>query len=248
MNDRISNASKIAATSLEGDARWQLVQRVLSSPPFAKAPRMGGLLSFLMLRKLSGMEESISEHAIGIEVFRRDVRDFDTATDPIVRVQMGRLRDRLAQYNATCAASVGQQIEIPPGSYVPLLSQPQGKGPAPRVAMHLAPLRKLGSPGMSDQFAEGLEEELALQVFQRFAGEHGAPPQYRLEISIRVEQSHARASVRLVDVRAEQTVWMHRCDRQGELAIALQEELARGICDDLQGYLDGSGRIDPRPA
>ncbi|HEX8601593.1 MAG TPA: hypothetical protein VF774_03035 [Pseudoduganella sp.] len=248
MNDRISNASKIAATSLEGDVRWHLVQQVLRSPPFAKAPRMCGLLSFLMLRKLSGMEESINEHAIGIEVFRRDARDFDTTTDPIVRVQMGRLRGRLALYNATCAASAGQQIEIPAGSYVPLLNPRQCVRTVPHVAVQLAPLRRLGAPGGPEYFIEGLEEELALRLFQQFAGEPGASPHYRLEVSVRVEQRLARASIRLVDAPAARTVWMYQCDRQGELAIALQEALARGICDDLQGYLDGSSRSDPRPA
>ncbi len=238
MEDRIDSASRIAAVSLETDARWQLVQHVLRSPPFVKAPRMCGLLSFLMLRKLSGMEASINEYAIGIEVFRRDARDFDTATDPIVRVQMGRLRDRLARYNASCAGSASQQIEIPPGSYVPALASSRAMPPALHFPVQLASLRDLGGKGGSARFTKGLAEELAMQLFLRFGGEGGTPPRYRLETSIRMEQCLARACVRLVDVRTERTVWMHQCDRQGNPAIALQEALALAICDPLQAYLD----------
>ena len=204
-----------------------------------------------MLRKLSGMEESISEHAIGIEVFRRDVRDFDTATDPIVRVQMGRLRNRLAEYNTTCAASAEQQIDIPAGSYVPLLKPCAGTRRPRPVTIQLAPLRKLGARDDTGQFADGFEEELALQLFQRFGDGQASLPRYRLETSIRIEHRHARASIRLVDVADAATVWMHRCDREGDLAIALQEDLAQAICDDLQGYLAAdylaNGRNDGMP-
>lgn len=71
-----------------------------------------------MHRKLSGMEATINEYALGIEVFRRDARDYDTATDPVVRVQMGRLRERLAQHYATDSHCGRLQIVIPPGTYI----------------------------------------------------------------------------------------------------------------------------------
>lgn len=230
-------ASRCGNPGLDADAGWQLVRQVLASPPFAKAPRMCGLLSFLMSRKLSGMEDSINEYAIGIEVFRRDARDFDTAVDPIVRVQMGRLRHRLAQYNTTCAAAAGQRIAIPAGSYVPLLEPCQDRPRARPVSIELAPLRTLSARDGGGRFAEGFEEELALQLFHRFQHAEAGPARYRLEASIRVEPRRARASVRLVDVQAARTVWMHRRDREGDLAIAQQEDLARAVCDDLQAYL-----------
>src|SRR5215217_2014306 len=145
MNALLSAASNIAATSMEHDERWQAVQLVLGSPAFVKAPRMRAMLSFLMIRKLSGMEASINEYAVGIEVFRRDARDYDTTTDPVVRVQMGRLRDRLAQYYATTGDCAGLQITIPPGTYVPELIPCAIKQPDQPNKLRLAPLRLITS-------------------------------------------------------------------------------------------------------
>lgn len=200
---------------------------------------MCSLLSFLMCRTLSGMAATINEQEIGVEVFRRDARDFDTTTDPIVRVQMGRLRDRLALYNATCATPTAPQIEIPPGSYVPRLPVPGDRVAARRVSVELAPLRALGACGLKKQFPEGVEEELAVRMFQCFAPDPGTPARYRLEVSIRAEQRRVRASLRLRDLPVTRTVWMAQCDRAGELGIALQEQLAAAICDALQAYLTG---------
>jgi hypothetical protein len=46
---------------MQGDQRWQAVQRLLSSALFVKVPRMCAMLSFLMMRKFSGMDALISE-------------------------------------------------------------------------------------------------------------------------------------------------------------------------------------------
>ncbi len=239
MNARISTASNIAATSLESDERWRVVQHILTSPVFIKAPRMRALLSFLMIRKLSGMEDSINEYAIGIEVFRRDARDYDTTIDPVVRVQMGRLRERLAQYYALYKPSATVQLAIPAGSYVPVMAAVDDCRPAKRVTIQLAPVRMLSQGGDAGEFVSGLEEELALQLFQRFGSGRagGGAGDYRIEISIRVEQGRARASVRLIAEGTGQTVWLNQCDRHGAPGIGLQEELAQAICHDLQSHV-----------
>ncbi|ELX09333.1 hypothetical protein Jab_2c13990 [Janthinobacterium sp. HH01] len=232
----------LPALSLECDVRWQHVQRVLASPDFVKAPRMRALLCFLMLRMLGGMADSINEYAIGIEVFRRDVRDFDTSIDPVVRVQMGRLRERLAQYAARTAAASAWRIAIPPGSYVPVLTRGQSEQPAAGPTLQLAPLRVLTPGNGPAEFALGVGEELALLLFQRFgAAVAGAPHAYVLELSLRLEPDHARASIRLLEAGSGQALWLHRCDADGHAGIALQEALALAVCQDVADYL---GRRD----
>lgn len=235
-----SNASASAATSLAGDQRWQAVQHVLTSSTFAKAPRMSALLSFLMLRKLSGMEDTITEYAIGIEVFRRDARDYDTTIDPVVRVQMGRLRERLAQYYAGPGVAGTPRIAIPPGSYVPVVTVGEcrvaGDVAATAAHLRLAPLRTLAQVGGAEVFVSGLEEELALRLFQRFPPRRAAPAEYRVEVSVRLEPGHARASIRLIDAGTEALVWLRQRDRRGALDMQLQEALAADICDELRDY------------
>ena len=242
MNALFSAVSNIAATSIENDERWQAVQRVLSSPAFVKAPRMRVMLAFLMIRKLSGMEASISEYTVGIEVFRRDARDYDTTTDPVVRVQMGRLRDRLAQYYATAGDCIGLQIAIPPGTYVPELIPCQIRQPDRSNRLRLAPLRLITSESGSDEFISGLEEELAVQLFQRFDNEHDRmlSQEHRLEVSIRLEHRRARASIRLVEAGTGDIVCLQQCDCHGDVGIALQEELALEISNVVQNFIRSS--------
>jgi hypothetical protein len=241
MNVLLSEASNIAATSMENDERWQAVQRVLGSPVFVKAPRMRAMLAFLMIRKLSGMEASISEYAVGIEVFRRDARDYDTTTDPVVRVQMGRLRDRLGQYYATAGDYAGLRIAIPPGTYVPELTTCE-KRPAHPNRLRLAPLRLLSSDSGSGEFISGLEEELAVRLFQRFGSEHDRmlSQEHRLEVSIRLEHRRARASVRLIEEGTGDIVCLQQCDCHGDVGIALQEELALEISNVVQNFMRSS--------
>lgn len=226
---------------MQGDARWQLLQRVLASPIFMKAPRMSALLSFLVLRTLNGLAATIDEFTIGVEVFRRAARDFDTTIDPVVRVQMGRLRERLARYDAMLDSTDDQRIVIPPGSYVPVLMAPYSAPLAlmarPR-AIGLAPLRIL-SPGTGAEFVAGLEEELAMQLFRRFgaAQRQDALHEDSLEVSIRVDRGHVRASIRLSEAGSGRLAWLQQCDVHGDLGIGLQEALAQAICDDLQRHV-----------
>ncbi|WP_187363468.1 hypothetical protein [Massilia frigida] len=240
MNTHTSNASTLTAAAVQSDATWQAVQHVLSSPSFVKAPRMRAMLSFLMTRKLSGMEASISEYAIGIEVFHRDARDYDTSFDPVVRVQMGRLRGRLAQYYATAANVSGLQIVIPLGTYVPVLTSAASARPISIKSVALTPLGSPTPESGTRNFISGLEEELALRLFQRFGSESDASAeQYRMEVRVRTEPRYARATIRLIDANTGQIAWIQQCDRHGELGIALQEKLALAICTDLQNYMLG---------
>jgi TolB-like protein len=250
MNAQISFASHTGPT-LINDEIWQTVQHIVASPAFAKAPRMCHLLSFLMEKKLTGMEHLISEYGIGLEVFKRDARDYDTAIDPVVRVQMGRLRSRLAQYYAAFAAAPAVQIMIPLGSYIPVMATAM---PVERVTYHgklqLAPLRNLAQDSGASAFVCGVEEELSTQLFQMFGSAleypamgGGWPPNvsdlrlaHRLEISIRVENRHARVSIRLLNANMGEIALLSQCDRYGEQGIGLQEQLAQAICAELKRY------------
>lgn len=235
---------------------WQAVQHILASEAFIKAPRMCQLLSFLMKKKLSGTEHLITEYAIGLEVFRRDVRLYDTCLDPVVRVQVGRLRGRLEAYYAALAAPPEIQIAIPAGSYVPVLTQgaviPDEQA---RGRLQLAPLRNLTCTSDATVFVSGLEEELGAHLFHALgrtvefmvAGANAVPPDaasmyigHRLEGTVRVERQHVRASMRLVKAGAGKIAWLSQFDCNGVLGMSLQEELALAICHSVQRYFTGA--------
>src|SRR5262249_46534209 len=50
-------------------------------------------------------------------------QDFDPKSDPIVRVQAGRLRLKLLEYYETEGSTEAIRIEVPKGSYVPVFHQ-----------------------------------------------------------------------------------------------------------------------------
>lgn len=232
-------ASNNVDHALQNDPRWAAVQHVLASPHFVRAPRMRAMLAFLMARKLSGREASISEHAIGIEVFHRDVHDFDTTFDPIVRVQMGRLRHRLIQYYAMSGAASDLQIVIPLGTYTPILIA-AGSAPPRLRSVALAPVLGFSAESAASAFISGLGEELSVRLFQEFGGESSnASVPYRVEVRVRTEPMHARATIRLIDGGTGQIAWIQPCDRKGELGIAMQEKMAGAICDGLRHFMLG---------
>ena len=72
------------------------LDRILASELFTRSDRLSAFLRFIVERTLAGEGDSLKEHVIAIELYGKGV-DFNTAADPIVRVDARRLRDRLAR-------------------------------------------------------------------------------------------------------------------------------------------------------
>lgn len=252
MNARLELDADAPAMSPASDEVRRFVKQLLTSPSFAKAPRMCRLLNFLMEKKLAGREHEINEYAIGLDVFGRDARQYDTTLDPSVRVQVGRLRSRLKAYYADLGVAPAVLITIPLGGYVPVISSTGAPVRADdRYRMQVAPLRNLTMAVAADAFVHGLDEELGSRLFRDLGASiqlgsqsaslmlgtgNGTPP-LRLEGSVRVEDNHVRTSMRLVDAGAGQVTWLSQFDRHGQLCMSLQEELAAAICSELRSYL-----------
>jgi TolB-like protein/Tfp pilus assembly protein PilF len=94
--------------------------RLLASSQFAGAGRLSAFLEFAVRKTLGGQSAQIKEYTVGTEVFGR-AASFDPRLDTIVRVQAGNLRRRLLEYYAHGGASDPVVIELPRGSYVPLI-------------------------------------------------------------------------------------------------------------------------------
>lgn len=91
---------------------------ILASKAFRQAPRSSRLLRFLVESVLAEREGEIKESVLGVEVFDRPA-GYDPKSDPIVRVQVRRLRQKLTEYYVTEGLNDPVRIEIPVGSYVP---------------------------------------------------------------------------------------------------------------------------------
>ncbi|PZU94588.1 MAG: hypothetical protein DI527_03170 [Chelatococcus sp.] len=110
--------SKLPAQPASGAVRAAL-QRVLASEAFRAAPQLSAFLSFIVGRALEGRGSELKGYTIAVEAFGRPP-DFDPQTDPIVRVEAGRLRRALGQYYAGEGRRETLRITMPVGGYVPV--------------------------------------------------------------------------------------------------------------------------------
>jgi hypothetical protein len=100
------------------DQCQQQVHRIIHSTTFRNALTLQQLFQFVADRAIAGTTEGLKEYTIGVEAFSRK-QDFDPKTDPIVRVQTHRLRQKLKEYYDTEGSHDPILIEIPKGHYLP---------------------------------------------------------------------------------------------------------------------------------
>lgn len=103
--------------------------RILSSEAFKGSERSRKLLRFVVERTADGHADAIKEYTLGTEVFGRP-DTFDPRTDPIVRAEASRLRQRLELYYATEGRSDSLSITLPRGSYIPEFGRQASAGEA----------------------------------------------------------------------------------------------------------------------
>lgn len=102
---------------LKADPRWQLVERILRTPPFQKSVNLHALLSYLAEHSIRGRTDALTERNIGIGAFGKP-EDYSPAEDSAVRVHVRQLRLRLHEYFACEGREEKLLVEIPKGSYV----------------------------------------------------------------------------------------------------------------------------------
>lgn len=96
--------------------------RIESSAAFRTSPRHRALLRHMVARVLDNEISALKESVIAIEVFGRPAASFDPKLDTIVRVEARRLRARLSNYYRGDGRDTALRIELPVGSYVPLIA------------------------------------------------------------------------------------------------------------------------------
>ncbi len=115
-----------AANGEEG-IREQL-DRILGSPSFQVPDRGRHFLRYVVAETLEGRSEQLNVHAIAKAVFDRGV-GFDANSDPVVRVEAGRVRRALERYYLISGRHDPIIITIPKGRYEPRFER-AGQGTA----------------------------------------------------------------------------------------------------------------------
>src|SRR5580698_6137841 len=122
--DSADKSHTILSESEKSEVRAQL-ERLLSNAHFSQSKRFPSFLRFVTELTLAGETEGIKERTLGIEIFGRDA-EYDTASDPIVRVTAAEIRKRVAQYYQEPPHDQELRIALSSGSYIPQFLWPRG--------------------------------------------------------------------------------------------------------------------------
>jgi hypothetical protein len=122
MSQRLENGNAATHWRPVSAEERALVQReletILSSRHFRGSKRYPALLNYIVEATLEERSSDLKERTLGVEVFGREP-DYDTNSDPVVRISAGEVRKRIAQFYHENGHHAGVQIELPLGSYVP---------------------------------------------------------------------------------------------------------------------------------
>ena len=114
------------------------LEKIVSDGRFAASKRYPCLLRYIVEQTLAENEDNLKERTLGVEVFHRPP-DYDTNADPVVRLCAAEVRKRLAQYYQSPAHGGELRIDLNPGSYVPVFSQPAPDAPIVEVIPEVIP-------------------------------------------------------------------------------------------------------------
>ena len=113
-----------AFTDEERRAIHEQLERLLGNSHFKQSRRFPSFLRFVIDHTLQGQTDLLKERTLGIEIFGREA-DYDTASDPIVRVTATEIRKRIAQYYQEPGHETELRLSLPAGSYIPQFHWPQ---------------------------------------------------------------------------------------------------------------------------
>lgn len=91
------------------------LSEILQSTPFRSTKQIQKLLQFIVWETLAGRADTLKERNIGATIFDRPP-DYDTNSDPTVRLRVAELRKRLAVYYRAMPAEP-VLISVPSGSF-----------------------------------------------------------------------------------------------------------------------------------
>ncbi len=156
------------------DVRSQL-GRILDSALFQRSERLRRFLQYSLQEGLEGRTDQIKEYSIGRQVFDKP-EDFDTRSDPVVRVEAGRLRAKIREYYATAGANDTLFVGIRDRGYLPLVRkrktekavsgtrQEPSQDSKPCIAV--LPFRDLSPKGNQEPFCAALTQGILHGLIQ----------------------------------------------------------------------------------
>lgn len=117
VGDPATGPSNQARSHVPASAVRAQLDRILASTVFSRSQHLPRFLSFIVDQTLAGQGHTLKESVLAHELYGKGT-DFDGGTDPVVRVDARRLRDKLREFYEGRSDPV--VISLPKGSYVPV--------------------------------------------------------------------------------------------------------------------------------
>lgn len=131
------------------EAERRLLERIMDSPHFAQASSLKRTLAYLCERPDDNGSNLPKEYEIAVEALGRP-GSFDPKTDPIVRVNVAAIRQRLQAYFESEGREETLRLEIPKGIYRAVFSTISNGVTSPEVAeTTMAARRRFWQPYLS---------------------------------------------------------------------------------------------------
>jgi hypothetical protein len=99
------------------------VDRILQGGTFRNAPSSRRLLKYLVDHSLAGDADQLKEYTIGVDAFHKP-DDYDPRLDSTVRIQIGRLRQKLSEYYREEGKDDQLVVDLPKGRFT-LICEPR---------------------------------------------------------------------------------------------------------------------------
>jgi TolB-like protein/tetratricopeptide (TPR) repeat protein len=143
---------------------------ILVSPHFKSAKQMQHFLQYVVRKSLSGKAKNLKQYTIAVEALGFPT-DFDSDTNPVVRIQAGRVRERLSKYYENEGENDALVISMPKGSYEPTFEKKaRTQKPSIESDGHSVP-PKLAVLCYSDETQDNESNRLLFQVTDTMAME-----------------------------------------------------------------------------
>jgi hypothetical protein len=101
---------------LELEASQTQVQRIIQSKAFRTSEVHRNLLQYLADKSLSGTADALKEYTVGLDVFAKP-DSYDPRQESVVRMHVGRLRQKLAEYYRSEGVDDPIFVDVPKGGF-----------------------------------------------------------------------------------------------------------------------------------
>jgi TolB-like protein len=228
------------------------LDQILASGIFNRAHRMCRLLRYLIAHSITNGGRQMSEYAIGLDVFDRNPSTYYPGEDPIVRVQMGRLRKRLISYYAILQEDPEVRVSIPLGHYEPIIERrvPQAERNIDDnpFTLSIIPLYYISDDFLGRSLTKGLNEQISQHLNLAYGSaitpfshsnqtrnnDSATQSCYFLEGSAFIHGSSFKVTIRIVDQNTSAIMSTTQFRFPTNANLSMQVNMAREICETLK--------------